>query len=225
MIEKRDIVLNQEEKKIGYYKDYLENLVNQDPPSPDIFSNRGAAHASILMATLMAHTEHKIDMYCTGLRPGILCGKDENDPKGFRGAYWEEFKRFFSVTLKEKTYGRECIRILIQTEEYLENAPFHEVSKALNNVDTRNKIIVKRLADGWKEKIENTLGKEGNNLKFNYNFAIYDNMYFRLEYEADSYRALGSFRNDPLRERLSKLFEDAFNAAGDITERVRELTA
>ena len=97
MPQRNSVELKQEkEKELESYHSYLNGLASQDPTSSDIFSNKGVAHASILMATLMANTDHKIDMYCTGLRPGILCGRDENDPDGFKGAYWEEFEKLIS---------------------------------------------------------------------------------------------------------------------------------
>ena len=162
-------------------------------------------------------------MYCMGLRPGILCGKDKDDPSGFRGAYWEEFKKFFRETLNNQCFKKESIRILIQTKDYLKNAPFRVVGNALKADGTKDKILVRLISDEWKKNIEKSLGEGNDNFKYNYNFAVFDDKYFRLEYEANSYRALGSFRSDQLRDRLSKLFNDAFNAAEDITNEVREL--
>ena len=223
MPQRNSVELKQkEELDLASYQSYLYRLASQDPTSSDIFSNKGLAHASILMATLMANTEHKIDMYCTGLRPGILCGRDENDPNGFKGAYWEEFKKFFSETIRSKDFPENSIRILIQRDDWIDNAPLRLVGNALRDNSTRNKIKVKIITPESKQQIENALGKPDND-NVNYNFSIFDDKAFRLEYEADTYRALGSFNSSSWSKMLSKMFEDAFEKANDITERVRNL--
>ncbi len=215
MSERNSVTLKQQsEKELTFYQAYLDDLANQKPTSSDIFSNKGIAHASILMATLMANTEHKMDMYCTGLRPGILCGKDDNDESGFRGAYWIEFKKFFLETIKSPDYGENSIRILIQKDDWIENAPFRVVGNALRDSITANKIQVRIITEESKVEIENFLGKPDND-KINYNFAIYDDKAFRLEYEADSYRALGSFNSSSWCNLLSSMFEKAFEKAND----------
>ena len=223
MPQRNSVELKQEkEKELESYHSYLNGLASQDPTSSDIFSNKGVAHASILMATLMANTDHKIDMYCTGLRPGILCGRDENDPDGFKGAYWEEFKKFFSETIKSVGFKDNSIRILIQEDDWINNAPFRLIGNALRDDNTKNKIKVKIISEESKQQIENVLGKPDKD-NINYNFSIFDEKAFRLEYEADSYRALGSFNSSSWSRMLSKLFQDAFDKADDITKKVREL--
>jgi hypothetical protein len=212
-----------EEKAIIQYKEYLDKLADQDPPSSDIFSNKGEAHASILMEKLLSRTTEKLDMYCTGLRPGILCGKDEGDKKGWEGAYWHEFKKFFHETIKSDKFKEDSIRILIQTEKYINNAPFRVVRNALNDDATRNKIKIHLISEDSKRKIENALGGSEKNPQIN--FAIFDGQAFRLEYEADSYRAIGSFNTPSWKDILTSIFKAAFEdeEARDITDNVRNL--
>lgn len=219
MSKKRSVkLIRDEEKKLSSYQKYLDELASKNPPSTEIFSNKGEAHASILMATLIANTEHHLDMYCTGLRPGILCGSNNND-KGFRGAYWEEFQRFFNDTIASDAFGDGSICILVQKKDWLNNPPFGVVGNALRNPETSNKIKVKLISEESKGQIEKILGKQkGKN--GTYNFAIFDHMAFRLEYEADSYRALGSFNNTSWTRILTNMFNVAFDKAVDITSLV-----
>jgi hypothetical protein len=217
MSEKRSVkLIREEEKNNSSYQRYLDGLASTNPPSTEIFSNKGEAHASILMATLIANTEHNLDMYCTGLRPGILCGEGDD---GFKGAYWEEFQHFFNETIKSDAFGDESVRILVQTTEWIDNPPFGVVSNALNDPVTRDKIKVKLISEESKGQIEKILGKQkGEN--GNYNFAIFDRKAFRLEYEADSYRALGSFNSPSWTRILTNMFNVAFIKAVDITSLV-----
>ena len=161
-------------------------------------------------------------MYCQGLRPGILCGRKEGDGEGFEGAYWEEFKKFFSETISSPNFADNSIRILIQNEQWLEYAPFQKVAEALCNDATKNKIIVKIITPEDRDQIESSLGKKDH---VNYNFSIYDGMAFRLEYEPDEYQAIGSFNNPSWCSALGGLFSFAFKNAADITEKVREKRA
>lgn len=216
-------LIREEEQKLSFYRDYLHDLVGKRQSK--IFTNKGEAHASILMATLIANTKRNLDMYCTGLRPGILCGVDENDPVGFRGSYWSEFQRFFSKTILSPNFKGGSIRILVQTKDHFDKAPFRVVSEALNNLITKHKIKVALIDPKSKKRIETILGKlDNDNPEVNYNFSIFDNEFFRLEYEANSYRALGSFNSPSWCEILSCMFEIAFNEAVDITSEVEKLT-
>lgn len=217
MSEKRSVkLIRDEEKNISSYQKYLDELASENPPSTEIFSNKGEAHASILMATLIANTEHYLDMYCTGLRPGILCGEGDD---GFKGAYWDEFQRFFNETIVSEAFVDESVRILVQREDWLYNPPFGVVGNALRNPATQNKIKVKLISKESKEQIEKILGNpKGEN--GNYNFAIFDRKAFRLEYEADSYRALGSFNSPSWTKILTNMFNVAFDKALDITSLV-----
>ena len=215
---KRSVTLIKEEEfQLKDYQSFLDKLAHQNPVSSDIISNKNPAHASILMATLLANTEHSMRMYCTGLRPALLCGKKEGDGQGFEGAYWEEFKNFFNKTIKNKDFKSNSIKILIQQNNWIENAPFRIVSEALKNKDTKNKMQVKLITPAWKEKIEETLGKQNG---YNYNFAIFDEKAFRLEFDAENYQALASFNNKTWSDILLGLFEKAFENANDITEEI-----
>ncbi len=210
----------QEEKDLQYYREYLDGLAKKNPVSSEIFSNKGKVHASILMATLLINTEHRLDMYCQGLRPGILCGKDENDEDGYRGAYWKAFKDFFNTSIKSGAFGKESVRILIQDEQWINNMPFKVVGKALRDNVTKDKVIVKIISSQARDLIEQSLGKKENT---NYNFSIYDDNAFRLEYEPDDYLAIGSFNDPSWCNLLREMFNYAFSNAVDITDKVRDL--
>ncbi len=214
---------NDKESFYVSYLNYLDDLAQQTPVNSEIFTNKGDAHASILMATLLANTEHKINMYCQGLRPGILCGKNEGDGEGFEGAYWMAFKQFFTNTIKTKSddFAEGSIRILIQNKQWLLNQPFQIVCKALNDVVTKNKIIVKLIRSEERKRIENILGDKDNS---NYNFTTFDDKAFRLEYDPDEYKAMGSFNNPSWCYTLNSLFDYAFKNAEDITDEVKRIS-
>ncbi|MBO4876037.1 MAG: hypothetical protein J5542_12100 [Bacteroidales bacterium] len=198
---------NDEEREIKFYQKYLDGLAQGSSVSSEIFTNKGKAHASILMATLLANTTKKLKMYCKGLTPGILCGKKEGDGDGFEGAYWAEFKYFF----KEKIKSIEKVEILLQEKTYLSNEPFKIIEKACE--ENKNKIEVKKITPESKEKIEKFLGNENGE---EYNFAVFDDRAFRLEYKPEDYQAIGSFCNPTWCKMLSQLFDYAFKDAEDI---------
>lgn len=214
------ILEKQEEKDLQYYREYLDGLAKKNPVSSEIFTNKGKVHASILMATLLINTEHRLDMYCQGLRPGILCGRDENDEDGYRGAYWKAFKDFFNTSIKSNEFKERSVRILIQDDQWINNMPFKEVGKALRDDITKDKVIVKHILPQARDLIEKSLGKKEDT---NYNFSIYDDRAFRLEYEPNEYLAIGSFNDPSWCNLLREMFDYAFNSAQDITNRVRNL--
>lgn len=209
---------NEKERKIGSYQIYLNELAQGDSISSEIFTNRGEAHASILMATLLANTTKSLKLYCRGLTPGILCGKDEGDGTGFEGAYWNEFKRFFQETIMSNTFGPNSVEILIQEQKWIYNQPFNIIKKSMLNSSVKGKIKVKQIAYNSKDQIEAYLGrKNGTIMKSgNYNFAIFDGKAFRLEYDTKDYQAIGSFNNPSWCSLLTALFDYAFYNAKEI---------
>lgn len=209
-------LFNEAEKKILYYQKYLNELAQRVPtPSSELFRNTDAPFASILMATLLANTEKSMDMYCQGLRPGILCGKDENDSEGFCGSYWKIFEKFFSETIKSKSFGDGSIRILIQRRDWFTNKPFQVIKNALGNSDMNNKILVRQIREDARKHIENLLGKKNDDT--NYNFSIFDNKAFRLEYDPDRFKAIGSFNDTTWCNLLKGMFDYAFSTATPIS--------
>lgn len=199
-------LINEKEHAIKYYQAFLDRLAQGDTISSEIFTNRGEAHASILMATLLANTTKKLKLYCRGLSPGILCGKTEGDGNGFEGAYWNEFKSFFK---DRKKYESIQVEILIQNTKWLYNMPFNIISEAIKT----SKIQVKKIKDDSKKRIESLLGNANGE---NYNFAIFDEKAFRLEYNPNNYQAMGSFHNPSWCRLLTYLFDEAFQKADPI---------
>ena len=207
-----------EEEDIKYYQEYLEKLAEKrfddlkhgKDGSYEIIENKDKARASIFMATLLANTTKTLKLYCRGLSPGILCGETEEDSKGFRGAYWEEFKKFFETTIDTKVFA---IQILLQSREYLGNLPFKKIKEASERINN-SKIQVRAIRSDDKEKIDNELKKRKRG--HDYNFAIFDGRAFRLEYDPDEYMAIGSFSSPSWCAELNMLFDDAFKNADRI---------
>ena len=215
-------LIKDDEKELKLYQDYLDGLAQKNPVSSEVFSNKGVEHASILMATLLANTDRQISMYCQGLRPGILCGKHEGDGNGYEGSYWFEFKKFFKERIKSDSFTKGSIRILIQKKDWIGNAPFRIIIDALVDPKLAEKIQVKLISNEARKNIEKVLGEDKD---VNYNFSIYDNIAFRLEYEPDNYRALGSFNSPLWCSMLLELFDDAFKTATDINNDILKQTA
>lgn len=204
---------NDKEREIKVYQTYLDALAQGNSISTEIFTNRGEAHASILMATLLANTTNSLKLYCRGLTPGILCGKEEGDGEGFEGAYWHEFKQFFKETIKSEKFGSDSVKILIQDTSWINNQPFKLIKEALTNPTTKNKIKVKQITTTSKAEIERLLGNKDDQ---NYNFAIFDSKAFRLEYRPNDYQAIGSFNNPSWCSMLNTLFDYAFYYADEV---------
>ncbi len=199
-------LINDKEREIKYYQTYLDSLAQGKSVSSEIFTNRGEARASILMATLLANTTKTLKLYCRGLSPGILCGKVERDGEGFEGSYWKEFKYFFE---EQKKYNSIKVEILIQDTTWLYNKPFQVIKDAIKSAN----IQVKKIDTDSKQRIGNLLGNANGE---NYNFAIFDSIAFRLEYNPDNYQAMGSFHNPSWCKLLTYLFDEAFQKADPI---------
>lgn len=230
MSENKSIVdlVTSEEQEYEYYRDYLNGLAQSNPVSTEIFNNSGEIHASILMATLLANTEKKLNMYCQGLRPGILCGMNEGDGMGLEGTYWQTFRSFFNEKISKNNFGENSVRILIQKVDWVDYQPFKVVRSALKSCNTGKckKIVVKLIEKENEKKIESLLGNIKNNDKesdeSDYNFSVYDDKAFRLEYEPNKYRAIGSFNCESWSSQLNGIFDKAFSSAMDITDKLSD---
>lgn len=200
-----------EEKQSSDYIEYLNNKVkNRIKNKGDLFYNEGKTYASLLMATLLSNTHDSLKMYCTGLRPGILCGKHEGDGLGYEGAYWEAFKEFFTEYNINNFKGK--IQILIQTKKWLHNLPFKKVFECKRKCPGKIEI-------GWirKKGIGNLfaplnycrgLGKN--------NFAIFDERAYRIEYDPDRFLANGSFYDPKMCSFLAGIFDEEFKNSQQI---------
>lgn len=208
--------VKREEEEISDYLDYLNNLAKEsrEGKSGETFYNKGEAHASLLMAKLLANTEKSLRMYCTGLRPGILCGKNEGDGEGFEGAYWKTFKDFFSKTNLAK-FKRGSIKILIQRKDWIRNRPFAIVREAQKCYPDIIEIKwIRHNSIGWISKL---LRGNGSCLGKN-NFSVFDNRAYRIEYDQNNYLATGSFNDLEMCRQLSYIFDREFKRASQLEE-------
>ena len=197
----------EKERKSVEYLSYLGKMFkDREQHEGELFYNSEDVFASLLMAALLKNTNHSLKMYCTGLRPGILCGRREGDGLGYEGAYWEAFKDFFSEKNIRK-FSPGSIKILIQTDRYKSYLPFRKVFKCMENCPgiIEVKLIRKNgIRDLFRFLNTGGLGKN--------NFAIFDDKAYRIEYDMDKYLSSGSFY-DPekckiLREMFDKEFKD-----------------
>lgn len=195
----------EESTSVNYLK-YLSNMIEERKENEGkLFYNEGKPFASLLMATLLKNTHTSLKMYCTGLRPGILCGKDEGDGKGYEGAYWEAFKEFFT-TSNIKNYSKNAIQILVQTDKWKENLPFRRVFECQKEYPEQVSVrIIKRSSIRYLFGLLNDTVRLGKN-----NFAIFDGTAYRMEYNPDRFLAKGSFNDPKTCSFLSDLFDEEF---------------
>lgn len=207
-----ETLMNEEEKLLENengvtYYNYLQNLANLR--TNERIYNKGKAHASLLMATLLAKTESSLRMYCTGLKPDIL--------SDFKGSYWAVFQEFFRERLSNPNFGKNSINILVQENDYTRKAPFQCVKAAQEKYP--NKINVRIITKKGRNEILRKLDFWNDNKwynfiseKNNYNFSIYDNVAYRFEYSADLFKAIGCFQNnaDSMCKALINCFDTIF---------------
>lgn len=197
------------------YIDYLsEKIEHRKENEGDIFYNDGKRFASLLMATLLQNTHESLKMYCTGLRPGILCGKKEGDGRGYEGAYWDAFKNFFSDKNEIfKKNGTNKIQILIQTKKWLHYMPFKKVAKCMENHP--GYIQVRHIRKNGIAHLFDYLNidKGGKN-----NFAIFDDKAYRIEYNPDRFFAEGSFYDPKMCKYLGGIFDYEFENADIVSK-------
>lgn len=189
------------------YQNYLIQLV--ESKSSEIFTNGGIEHAAILMATLFDNTNNQIRMFCHGLKPQLF-----------------ETGRYKDAVVKYLDYfPYKTIRILVETEEYLDQKPFslfysqklvrikREKAEKLEENSYGKSIEIKVLRETDKDNIFKELSTN------HCNFSVFDDDKFRLEIDPENYRAIGSFNSKGQAKVLITLFDDAFNNAKEVEQK------
>lgn len=187
-------------KQTGYmpellksYEDYLDGLIKSNKPG-ELFTNGGIEHASILMSKLFSQTKNEVRMFCEGFKPNLIT----TEP------YYTSLRKYI-----ESEDGKS-IKVLVETDEYINEESFRYLQtqqKEKEKDGKENLVQIRKIKPENKEKIFKEMNTE------HYNFSVFDESMFRLEYDPDKYKAIGSF-NDPERAKiLKKLFDLLFEEA------------
>lgn len=172
------------------YSKYLECLASTQ--SPEIFTNGGKEHASILMSTMLKHTESEAKIFCEGFKPELIM----TEP--------------YQSSLKEYLKSNKILKVLIENDNYINESAFKLLREAqLKRND--NSIEFRLIKREDRKNIFDELSSD------HCNFSIFDDNKFRLEINPAEYKAIGSFNSKERAEILIKLFNKAFNNAQKIS--------
>jgi hypothetical protein len=173
-------------KDLKEYEAYLRSLA--ESKSPDIFTNSGLQHASILMAEMFRNTNSSVKMFCHGFKPQLITTKE------------------YTKALYDYLDSDKSIDILMETDEYMNQEAYTTLAE-YKKKNPGKPIKIKLILPDDRKEICNTLGREF------VNFSVFDDDKFRLEIEPEKYRAIGSFNNPKLTKMLIDMFDKAFNKA------------
>ena len=173
-------------RELEEYRKYLERLAESN--SPDMFSNGGIKHASILMSVLFQDTD-EARIYCCGFRPDLIT----TEP------YWGELNNY----LKNPQH---ILHVLIEQDNYKTEEPLTRLHEIMNQRQDET-IQVRLISNEGKQMITDRFGTG------HCNFAVFDGKKFRFEYDPDFFKAFGSFNQPDKCKILTELFDDAFNVS------------
>lgn len=170
------------------YQEYLENLAKKC--SNEIFSNAGKNHASILMAIMFENTKKEARIFCEGFKADLI----HTEP------YFSALENYLKDEKNE-------LSVLVESDNYIHEEP---ICLLKSYREKGASIELKKIRETDKEKIFKELNTQ------HCNFAVFDNDKFRLEYEPEEYKAMGSFNQPEKCKTLIDLFNNAFSKADPI---------
>ena len=184
-----EVDLNSKEKQLRIYQAYLEQLANTQ--SPDLFSNAGIEHASILMSVLLRNTDKIARVFSNGFKPDLIMTQP----------YWDSLKDFLNNP-------NNTLLVLVETDKYQDSAPMQllkTIIKKRKEMDSiSGTVVVKLLSAKGKDLISKRFGNR------HCNFAIYDDNKFRFEYDPENFKAYGSFNQPENCKILKDIFDNVF---------------
>lgn len=180
-------------KEREMYRNYLESLVENN--SSNMFYNGGKENAAVLMHVLLENTKKEFRMFCEGFKEELIMSKP----------YKEAIEKF----LKNKD---KKVWILVESEDFMNESSWDMLRDILHMDESeRAQIEVHHISDSAKNEIkENFLGDH-------YNFAVFDDQKYRIEYEPSQYKAFGSFNDPEESGNLKDIFDKAFRNSKVIT--------
>ena len=178
-------------RELEEYREYLERLAESN--SPDMFSNGGIQHASILMSVLFKKTRKNARMYSNGFKSRLITTQP----------YWDELNFYLNNPKNELT-------VLVECADFIEEEPLMRLQEAIRQRNYDNTIQVKLISSEGKKMIADRFGKG------HCNFAIFDDDKFRFEYDPENFKAFGSFYQPEKCEILTNLFDEAFASSREL---------
>jgi hypothetical protein len=150
---------------------------------PDIFTNGNTDHAATVLTEMFNNA---------GVSAIMLCHKLSDDI--FTEEYKEAFKNFISQT-------DHNTRILVKSDADCDQGFFSDLLKRTENVEIRV---------ASKKAIKDISGTIGFN---DCDFAVFDGKMFRLEYNAQQRKSIGSFNDPQIASNLTQQFDKHFIGA------------
>jgi len=172
-------------QQLERYTEYLEELARSN--SPELFSNGGKEYARALMSVLLRHTRSEVRLYSHGFKAELI----SKDP------YWTALREYLRDEHKQ-------LKVLVETEDYAEEAPMRLLREMKAQRIDKNSIIVKVIMPEDHERICEKFGD------IHCNFGVFDNEKFRYEYDPEDYKAYGSFNRPDDCKIFTELFDSSF---------------
>ena len=177
-------IINQR-TQLTSYTEYLEGLARSN--SSELFSNGGKDYASILMSVLLRQTRSEVRLYCHGFKAELI----SQEP------YWSTLREYLNDEHKQ-------LKVLVETDEYTEEAPMRLLRETKERRADENSIVVKVIKPEDRKRICEKFGDA------HCNFGVFDNEKFRYEYDPEDYKAYGSFNRPEDCKIFTELFDSSF---------------
>ena len=202
-------------EELNVYKRNVELLANTKSNKKVL--NGGLPYAAILFGVLFKHCKEIARIYCTGLKPDLVCLEP----------FWCEFCNYLNDENKK-------LYVLVDSLDWINNKPMQyikkikgvpitvkenkkvlkhknnkrlkkrSISKTITVKKPTDRIIVKQIHPDHIKEIEMIYGEATH-------FSIFDNEKFRYEYDSENYKAFGSFNQPETSQKLIELFDRIFN--------------
>lgn len=171
--------LTQEEKR--KYEAFLKSLAKAK--SPDLFSNGGVDHATLLYRILMENSKSHVRIFC---EEGVSqIWSDESVRKAMK-----EF-------LKKKTEESPAVmQVLVENPN----------DNGFDDLKAEGDITVIHATQEDRDRIHRHFKND------RCNFAVYDDNMFRYEYDKEKYKAYGSFNSPMVAKTMIALFDSIWTA-------------
>ena len=126
-------------------------------------------------------------MFCEGFKPDLIT----------QPIYWDALLEYLKDTDKS-------LRVLVNSNSYIDAKPlqtlFSKQSERNNDDTIQIRVITEEGRNAIKAQFNGALN----------NFAVFDCLMYRLEYDPTDYKAFGSFNNPDDAELLLNLFNKVF---------------
>lgn len=164
-------------------KDYKKSVNDFAEKKVDfLFSNKGNDHAAIVVSAMFKNAENYIYMYS-----GSLNGDVTAEPE-------------FLHALKKFIDDGKTLKVLLETTPVVESCS--EALKIVMEASGSSNVIIKVIEEEVKKEFRKRQIKH---------FMIADGMSFRYEIDEEKYKAICNFNDIEMVQKLSNIFQKAFD--------------